>query len=173
VADASWSVQPGVACALLVADCLPVLLTDTQGSFVAAAHAGWRGLSGGILDHLFHDLPHNCMRNTEQLMAWLGPCIGPTEFEVGDEVRLAFARHLPGSSSCFVACSPSDRHAPKWLADLPALARMALSRLGIKQIYGNNGSLPWCTFSNPSRFFSFRRERVCGRMGAFIGLLEP
>jgi len=147
----------------MVADCLPLLWTDSRGSVVAAAHAGWRGLAGtrglGVLEALVQAL----QVPPADLMVWLGPCIGPDAFEVGDEVKAAFEAGQPAATACFRPLA-----AGKWLADLPALARLRLQALGVTRIYGNDGSLPWCTVSNPSRFFSHRRDRISGRLAACI-----
>jgi YfiH family protein len=165
-ADACYTRARGVACTIMVADCLPLLFTDAAGSFVAAAHAGWRGLAGqgglGVLEAL-----HAAMGvPARELMVWLGPCIGPQAFEVGPEVKAAFEAHERAASACFrPAAAPG-----KWLADLPALARLRLAALGVTQVYGNDGSPSWCTVANPSRFFSHRRDRVSGRLAACIWL---
>jgi len=163
VADAAYTRQSGLACTVMVADCLPLLWTDSRGSVVAAAHAGWRGLAGtrgvGVLEALVQAL----QVPPADLMVWLGPCIGPDAFEVGDEVKVAFEAGQPAAAACFRPLA-----AGKWLADLPALARLRLQALGVTRIYGNDGSLPWCTVSNPSRFFSHRRDRVSGRLAACI-----
>ena len=100
-----------------------------------------------------------------ELLAWLGPCIGPQVFEVGEDVRQAFVAVDPAAAACFSALRPG-----KWLADLPALARQRLQAAGVQAIYGNDGSSAWCTVSEPARFFSFRRDGVCGRMAAAIAL---
>ncbi len=175
-ADACISATPGVVCTVRVADCLPVLLTNAQGTVVAAAHAGWRGLADGVLERNFRCFEALARRQpgtaasapiASQTMAWLGPCIGPQAFEVGPEVRAAFLAHDADAQQCFTAGS-GDR----WLADLAALARLRLRSLGLAQIYGNDSSAPWCTVSNPSRFFSHRRDSVAlggsGRMAACI-----
>ena len=167
-ADACLTRERGVACTIMVADCLPLLCTDARGSFVAAAHAGWRGLAGaagggsgaGVLEALLAVLPVPA----RELMVWLGPCIGPQAFEVGPEVRAAFEAHDPRAAACFRAAATPG----KWLADLPALARQRLAAQGVTQVYGNDGSTPWCTVANPSRFFSHRRDRVSGRLAACI-----
>jgi YfiH family protein len=165
-ADACHTHQRGVACTIMVADCLPLLYTDRRGSFVAAAHAGWRGLAGqggvGVLEALQAQLAVPA----DQVLVWLGPCIGPQAFEVGPEVKAAFELHDAQAASCFRSAAATG----KWLADLPALARQRLAALGISQVYGNDGSPPWCTVSNPSRFFSHRRDRVSGRLAACIWL---
>jgi len=172
-ADASVTQQQGLACTILVADCLPVLLTDSAGSVVAAAHAGWRGLAGqagvGVLEQLVGQLCELARIGRAQrpaaLMAWLGPCIGPGAFEVGDEVRAAFMTGHAQAASCFM---PQSRG--KWLANLSALARQRLARLGVTRIFGNDGSVPWCTVSQPQCYFSHRRDRVSGRFAACIWL---
>ncbi|MBX3653259.1 MAG: laccase domain-containing protein [Ramlibacter sp.] len=181
-ADACLTSQAGLACTIMVADCLPVLFTDAAGSVVAAAHAGWRGLAGqygrGVLEQVherFEALalatrPQSAIENGANAdgavaspLAWLGPCIGPAAFEVGPEVKAAFEAHDPAASALF-----RPHGAGKWLADLPGLARQRLAALGVTQVYGNDGSAQWCTVSNPSRFFSHRRDRVSGRFAACI-----
>jgi YfiH family protein len=170
-ADGCIADKPGVACTIMVADCLPVLLTNQQGSLVAAAHAGWRGLAGqggqGILEAVLARCLAgvNGSQGAAETMAWLGPCIGPQSFEVGDEVREIFVTSDPVVETMF-----SPKGGGKWLADLPGLARLQLNALGVTRIYGNDGSLAWCTVSNPSRFFSHRRDGVSGRMAACIWL---
>lgn len=178
-ADACVTREPGVVCIMRVADCLPVLLTDRAGMVVGAVHAGWRGLCAGVIESATRSLRglqmpdgpvDSGVSDTDlELLAWLGPCIGPKAFEVGDEVRAAFLASDP-------ACGPQfqPRGSGKWLADLPALARRRLNALGIRSIAGNDGSEAWCTVSNPSRFFSHRRDSVrlggSGRMAACIWL---
>ena len=161
VADACHTDQPGVACTVMVADCLPVLFASARGHRVAAAHAGWRGLAGqggvGILEATVKRL------QATDIIAWLGPCIGPQAFEVGDEVRAAFTASDPLAGDCFKPLVPG-----KWLADLAALARLRLDALGVSQIYGNDSSPSWCTVGNASRFFSYRRDRITGRFCASV-----
>ncbi|WP_296507346.1 peptidoglycan editing factor PgeF [Rhodoferax sp.] len=172
-ADACTTSHPGAVCTIMVADCLPVLLTTTGGGRVAAAHAGWRGLLGqggtGVLEQTLESFcplaPANKAGGATEIIAWLGPCIGPGAFEVGDEVRSAFVEALPQAQAFFQPLS-----AGKWLADLPGLARQRLQAAGVQRIYGNDGSPAWCTVSNPSRFFSHRRDRISGRMAACIWL---
>ncbi len=174
VADACISTRRDLACTIMVADCLPVLLTDEAGSFVAAAHAGWRGLAGhegqGILESVFESKmavdQSKYAHKATKIIAWLGPCIGPEAFEVGPEVRAAFVSHDAQAAACFKALS-SD----KWLCDLQGLARQRLQTLGVTQVFGNDGSSPWCTVSNLSKFFSHRRDRISGRMAACIWLI--
>ena len=165
-ADGAMTQASGIACTVMVADCLPVLLTDRGGSFVAALHAGWRGLAGadamqghGVLEQFVTG------RATDDLLAWLGPCIGPTAFEVGAEVRQAFMQKNVNAEAHFQAL-PNG----KFLANLAGLARQRLQALGVTAVYGNDGSADWCTVSQPSRFFSHRRDRVSGRFAACIWL---
>lgn len=170
-ADACITDRSGVACTIMVADCLPVLLTNAQGSLVAAAHAGWRSLVGqggvGVLEEVYKPfrplVDVNHAQAAINTIAWLGPCIGPQQFEVGSEVRDAFVAVDVQAQSMF-----TQHTAGKWLANLQGLARLRLAALGVTQIYGNDGSQAWCTVSNPSRFFSYRRDGVSGRMAASI-----
>lgn len=167
-ADGCVTAAAGVACTIMVADCLPVLFADAAGTAVAAAHAGWRGLAGeggtGILENTVRRLRE--MTGSPRVTAWLGPCIGPGAFEVGGEVKEAFVTHDAGAAAMF---SPGP--APgKWLADLQGLARRRLAALGIESIHGNDGSASWCTVSNPSLFFSHRRDRTSGRFAACVWL---
>jgi len=172
-ADGCITGQPGVACTIMVADCLPVLLTDAQGSLVAAAHAGWRGLAGqggrGIMEQVIESFrslaPVDNAQVATKIIAWLGPCIGPRAFEVGAEVRAAFVVQDGEARAMF-----RPHGEGKWLADLQGLARLRLRALGVTEIYGNDGTSPWCTVSQTSRFFSHRRDRVSGRMAACIWL---
>lgn len=164
-ADASVCTTPWRACAVQVADCLPVLLAAPQGRGVAAAHAGWRGLAGGVLEATVAALCERCACSPSELWAWMGPCIGPRQFEVGADVLQA----LDVDPSDATVESPLFREKAagserKWLADLPALARLRLQRAGVPWVGGGT----WCTVEEPSRFFSFRRDRVTGRMVAAI-----
>jgi YfiH family protein len=173
-ADAALSSQTGLACTIMVADCLPVLLTDTQGRRVAAAHAGWRGLAGrdgtGVLEQTVKGFcaPSHAGIGflATEIIAWLGPCIGPQAFVVGDEVRQVFVDHDPAAAALFTEAGPG-----KWRADLAGLARQRLAALGIDQVFGNDSSPAWCTVSQPSRFFSHRRDGISGRMAACIWLV--
>jgi YfiH family protein len=155
-ADASFSRSPGVVCAVLTADCLPVFLCDGQGTMVAAAHAGWRGLASGILTRAVEALPTSPL----ELMAYLGPAIGTQAFEVGADVRQAFINVW---SVCDEAFTP---HGKKWLANLYQLARLQLAAAGVTRV--NGGGL--CTFTDRDRFFSHRRDGVTGRMASLIWL---
>jgi YfiH family protein len=157
-ADACVTTTRGVACTIMVADCLPILLTDAKGGTVAGAHAGWRGLAGGVVEAACAALD-----DVEGAVAWLGPCIGPRAFEVGPEVKEAFESHDAAAARHF-----RPYREGKWLADLPALARMRLQRCGVSLIHGNDGSDEWCTVTDASRFFSHRRDRVSGRLAACI-----
>lgn len=158
-ADASCSSTAGTVCAILTADCLPVLLCDAAGTVVAAAHAGWRGLLAGVLENTAQAMN----RPPQQLMAWMGPAIGPSAFEVGSEVREAFVARDPAAAQAFVAGVPG-----KYLADLYLLARQRLQRQGVTRIYGGE----YCTFSDSARFYSFRRDGVTGRMASLIWLQD-
>ncbi len=156
-ADGSFSEAVGVVCAVLTADCLPVLLCDEAGRWVAALHAGWRGLAAGVLERGVAAWPGE----PAALLAWLGPTIGPARFEVGPEVRQAL---LEGDEGAYSAFRPG--RADRWLADLPALARRRLLRAGVGAVYGGT----YCTHDEPERFFSHRRDGICGRNASLIWL---
>lgn len=158
-ADASVSTQAHVVCAILTADCLPVLLTDRSGQCVGACHAGWRGLAHGIIEATVRALA----APPGELLAWLGPAIGPSAFEVGEEVRAAFVTPHPHSATAFTHCGTG-----KYLADLTALARLRLSALGVTAIYGGQ----YCTVRENARFFSYRREGKTGRFASLIWLAD-
>ncbi len=155
-ADALFTRDQGVACVIMTADCLPVFFTNSDGSQVAAAHAGWRGLVSGVLEATVATF-----ENSNSLYAWLGPAIGPEVFEVGQEVYDAFVADMPEAETAFKV-SPS--HSERWLADIYQLARLRLQRVGVTAIYGGG----FCTFSDPDRFYSYRREAVTGRMASLI-----
>lgn len=160
-ADASYATEPGQTCAVLTADCLPVLFCDRAGTVVAAAHAGWRGLAAGVLETTLDRM----LVPRERVMAWLGPAIGPRVFEVGDEVRTVFVDVDSGADVCFRE-SPRGR----WLADLPQLASRRLRAAGVTGIHGGH----WCTYENREQFFSHRRDRgLTGRMATLIWLTQP
>ena len=154
-ADAVVGFGPGVVCSVQTADCLPVLFASLDGTSFAAAHAGWRGLAAGVLEATIHSM----RQPRAAITAWIGPAIGPQAFEVGPEVREVFLRDDPGAGPAFHA-GRGDR----WNADLYALARRRLARAGLVQVYGGE----YCSFSDPSRFFSYRRDGVCGRMASVI-----
>lgn len=157
-ADGAWTQAPGVVCAVMVADCLPVLISDVNGRCVAAVHAGWRGLCAGILDRAIAQLRAR-LGGSRAFQAWLGPCIGVSSFEVGPEVRSAFLRRDDLAAAAFV---PGARD--RWQADLQLLAVQALHRLGIDRVYRDSA----CTYADAGRFFSYRRDRETGRMAALI-----
>ena len=161
-ADASFTNQAGVVCAILTADCMPVLLRDRRGRVVGAAHAGWRGLAGGVLENTV-----SAMRQAgaDELQAWLGPAIGPQHFEVGEDVRAAFASLGGQADAAFVSIAGKPG---KYMADLPQLARLTLLSAGVTQISGGHD----CTVSDPQRFYSFRRDQVTGRMASLIWIKE-
>jgi YfiH family protein len=167
-ADCCVTKARGIACTIMVADCMPVLFALNDGSAVAAAHAGWRGLAGsdgtGVLEAACRRLWSEGSSAAADTLVWLGPCIGPEAFEVGAEVKAAFEAGDPPAGLLFKPHGPG-----KWLADLPGLARRRLRALGITRIHGNDGSRGWCTVANPSRFFSYRRDgRLSGRMAASV-----
>ena len=163
-ADAVWTDEPGLVLAIQVADCLPVLLALPDGRAVAAAHAGWRGLAAGVLQHTVRAVCQGTGRDAGELVAWLGPCIGPTAFEVGADVLQAFALAPRPLDLPRFAWRPRADGAARWLADLPGLARDALAAAGVRQVSGGS----WCTVTDPSRFFSHRRDRVSGRFAAAV-----
>lgn len=179
VADACITTEKKLACTIMVADCLPVFFSDVEGSFVAAAHAGWRGLADGVLRENIRSINAidgvNVAYCASKRIAWLGPCIGPEAFEVGGEVKAVFEASLPNSAAMFKPFGGSD--SGKWLADLAGLARLQLNQLGLGEdkIFGNDGGVDWCTVSNPSRYFSHRRDAVrlgsSGRMAGCIWLV--
>jgi hypothetical protein len=158
-ADACISSHPGAVCVVMTADCLPVLLCDEQGSVVGAAHAGWRGLCGGVLEQTVRAMN----AEPQNLMAWLGPAIGSQAFEVGEEVREAFVAQQLEAATAF-----APGISGKWYADIYQLARLRLLALGVTRIYG--GGL--CTYTDHQRFFSYRRDSATGRMGTFIWIAE-
>ncbi|BAK76736.1 Cu-oxidase 4 family protein [Pseudogulbenkiania sp. NH8B] len=158
-ADASVSRTPDAVCVIMTADCLPVLLTSRDGSVVGAAHAGWRGLCDGVIEATVSAMNEPAAN----LMAWLGPAIGPDAFEVGAEVRAAFMAHDPAAAQAF-----TDIGEGKFLADIYTLARQRLAALGISDVYGGD----FCTVIDRERFFSYRRDRTTGRMASLIWI-EP
>ena len=154
-ADAAIARRAGNVCVMQVADCMPVLFAARDGRAVAAAHAGWRGLAAGVLEKAVARLAVA----PGGLIAWLGPAIGPAHFEVGSEVRAAFLAHDAAAAQAF---SPNNRG--RWQCDLGTLARRRLERAGVSAVFGGD----WCTYSDPLRFFSYRRDGQCGRMAALI-----
>ncbi len=154
-ADAAVAFHAGEVCAVLTADCLPLLFCDQAGTRVAAVHAGWRGLAAGVIEAAVGAIG----AAPRDLLCWLGPAIGPDAFEVGAEVRDRFVSDAPGSASAFRPAANG-----KWLADLFALARQRLTAIGVERVWGGN----LCTYSAPSRFFSYRRDGLTGRMASLI-----
>jgi copper oxidase (laccase) domain-containing protein len=193
-ADAAVTVRDDVALAVMVADCLPILLADTAARAVGVAHAGWRGLLGvngyGVVEAVVASIRQRCESeqsikkchpsqypiefDATKITAFLGPCIGPRHFEVGDEVRQAFVAAQPHTARCFRALGAVS--AGRWLADLPALVRHRLGSVGVHSIHGNDGSDDWCTVSQPARFFSHRWGQrhggAAGRQAACIWLMR-
>lgn len=162
VADASFSATNNKVCVVMTADCLPVLFCDKQGSAVAAAHAGWRGLADGVLEVTLKRLCDELACSASEILAWFGPAIGPLAFEVGDEVREAFiAQH--NVESAFIAADKGH-----WLMDIYAVARARLNAAGVTDISGGE----YCTFSDSEHFFSYRRNKTCGRMASLIWLQD-
>lgn len=157
-ADASYACSTGKVCAVLTADCLPILLCDDAGTTVAAAHAGWRGLLGGVIESTVAAMAVPPQR----LMAWLGPAIGQAAFEVGEEVRIAFVSDDPAACSAF-----THRPNGKWSCDLYALARQRLDRRGVARVFGGGR----CTYTEADLFYSYRRERDTGRMASLIWIV--
>lgn len=160
-ADAAWTNEPGRACVVQVADCLPVLLARRDGRAVGAAHAGWRGLAAGVVESTVSALCEGTECAPADLVAWMGPCIGPREFEVGADVLAAF----PEGAAHFVSRPRADG-SPRWRADLAALARLRLRQAGVSAVAGGD----WCTVEDRSRFFSYRRDGVTGRLAAAVWL---
>lgn len=158
-ADASWTDEPGIASVVMTADCLPVLFCDKAGQYVAAAHAGWRGLLHGILEATINALPVP----SHELLVWLGPAIGPQTFEVGSEVREAFLTNHADAEQAF---TPSHNQG-RYMADIYQLARQRLNRKEITQIYGGD----FCTVSD-DRFYSYRQQAITGRMASLIWLTQ-
>lgn len=154
-ADATFSKKVGTVCTVMTADCLPVLLCDTEGTVVAAAHAGWRGLCQGVLEATVMAM----QTPPEKLMAWMGPAIGASVFEIGDEVRAAFIVKNAQAAQAFTPISPN-----KWLMDIYQLARLRLKAVSISQVYGGD----FCTYTDQTRFFSYRRDGITGRMASMI-----
>jgi len=161
-ADAAWTDEPGLACTVLVADCLPVLMASRDGRAVAAAHAGWRGLSEGVLEATLAALRAGAGVAPAEVVAWLGPCIGPRSFEVGAEVLQAFG--ADGKASQRFVSQPASHGPPRWRADLQGLAHDRLAAAGVLNVVCSQ----LCTVADASRFFSFRRDGRTGRMAASV-----
>jgi YfiH family protein len=157
-ADAAFTMTPGVVVAVMVADCMPVLLADVDGRCVGAAHAGWRGVASGVIQETVRAMRAALGAGEAELVAWLGPAIGPAHFEVGPEVLEGMAGSLPRAAEAF------RPRGAKYLADLFALGGQALRDVGVTRIHGGTE----CTYSDPERFYSFRRDRVTGRHAALV-----
>ncbi|MBI5258496.1 MAG: peptidoglycan editing factor PgeF [Burkholderiales bacterium] len=166
VADAAVTTMPGIACTVLVADCLPVLMCAANGRAVGAAHAGWRGLAAGVVERTLAAVCTDAGCTPAEVLVWLGACIGPRAFEVGPDVLAAFGADPQAPDPArFVARRRADGQW-RWLANLPQLARDRLTAAGVRQLSGGR----WCTVEEASRFFSFRREGLTGRMAAAIAV---
>ncbi|RTZ15091.1 peptidoglycan editing factor PgeF [Vibrio aquaticus] len=153
-ADGTFTQKPGVVCSAMTADCLPVLLTNVDGTQVAAVHAGWRGLANGIVE--------NAVKKFDgEVMAWIGPAIGQEAFEVGDDVVEAFVSVIPEAQYAF---TPKKQQSGKWFADMNQLVTQRLNRVGVKQVYYSN----LCTYQDSERFYSYRRDGITGRQATFI-----
>ena len=163
-ADASWTTEPGIACNVQVADCLPVLFAARDGRAVAAAHAGWRGLASGVLEATLDALRKGADVTATEVVAWLGPCIGPRQFEVGADVLEGFGQSPAQVDPASFVYSPRRGGAARWRGDLQRLARLRLAAAGVVHICQNAA----CTVEDGSRFFSFRRDGVTGRLAAAV-----
>jgi len=159
-ADASWADSSQRTCVVMTADCLPILITNKQGSFVAAIHAGWRGLCDGIVEKTLHRICNELALSTDDLLVWLGPCIGPEFFEVGDDVRDQFIQQNPLADDAFIAAETTG----KWFANLHQLTKLRLTEFdGV-----NISESELCTFNDPELFYSYRRDGKTGRLATFI-----
>ncbi|ALP62925.1 peptidoglycan editing factor PgeF [Paraburkholderia caribensis] len=169
-ADASVTDRTGTVCVVMIADCMPVLLCDPQGRAVGAAHAGWRGLASGVVEHTAQHVASLAGTDMSALHAYLGPCIGPQAFEVGPDVRDAFMNGVGGTQREAVASAFVEHplNAGKFLADLPRLARWRLAQIGVTNVTGGDH----CTVTERERFYSYRRDRETGRMAALIWLAD-
>lgn len=159
-ADAAFSTKPNVVCVTMTADCLPVLLCDKAGTVVAAAHAGWRGLCDGVIEATVEKM----QVPVSEILVWLGPAIGPDAFEVGSEVMAQFVAKDQAAQSAFKA------YGDKWLCNMYLIAMQRLHHIGVTQIYGASINEDFCTYHDETRFFSFRRDNVTGRMASMIWL---
>ncbi|PNH87607.1 peptidoglycan editing factor PgeF [Vibrio diazotrophicus] len=156
-ADGVITSSPNVVCSAMTADCLPVLITNTQGTQVAAVHAGWRGLAGGIVENALTHFSND-------VMLWLGPAIGPQAFEVGEDVLQAFLDYDSKAATAFVP----GKQQGKWWANMATLTRLRMAKLGIDQVFDSG----LCTYQDPQRFYSYRRDGVTGRQATFIWINE-
>jgi YfiH family protein len=161
-ADASFTTKSNVVCVTMTADCLPVLLCDKAGTVVAAVHAGWRGLCDGAIEAAINKMP----ARPSDILAWLGPAIGPSTFEVGDDVRPQFIQKDSEAVQAFKA------HGDKWLCNMYLIAKQRLNKLGVTEVYGGGINDDFCSYTDEARFFSFRRDNVTGRMASLIWLAD-
>jgi YfiH family protein len=164
-ADASFTTLANVVCVTMTADCLPVLLCDSAGTVVSAVHAGWRGLCDGAIEVAVNKMAVH----PSDILAWLGPAIGPNAFEVGDDVRQQFIAQDSQAEQAFKAHAEHQLNG-KWLCDMYLIAKQRLTKLGITQVYGAGMNEDFCTYTDEARFFSFRRDNVTGRMASMIWL---
>ncbi len=163
-ADAAWTDEPRLACTVQVADCMPVLMAAREGRAVAAAHAGWRGLAGGVVEAALQALCEGAACTPSEIDVWLGPCIGPRQFEVGADVLQAFGESPAHPDPMRFEPRAVTNGPPRWLANLPQLARDRLHRAGVRRVSGGE----WCTVEDRSRFFSYRRDGITGRLAAAV-----
>ena len=159
-ADGAFSTKNNVVCVTMTADCLPILLCDKAGTVVAAVHAGWRGLCDGVIEAAITKMS----AKPADILAWLGPAIGPNAFEVGNDVREQFMQKDAQAESAF------KTHGEKWLCDIYAIAKQRLIAVGVKAIYGSSINEEFCTYTDKTRFYSFRRDNFTGRMASLIWL---
>lgn len=159
-ADGAYTASKNIVCVTMTADCLPILLCDKRGTVVAAVHAGWRGLCDGVIETAIDKMAVA----SSEILAWLGPAIGPHAFEVGADVRSQFMQHDEQARHAF------KPYADKWRCDLYLLATQRLNNRGVTQLYGGGINADFCTYSDATRFYSFRRDNVTGRMATLIWL---
>lgn len=162
-ADGAWTQEKDLPCVVLSADCLPLLLCDTKGTLVAAIHCGWRGIAAGIIENTLNNI---LPKAQGELMAWMGPAMGPGNFEVGEEVRQQFLQWGLTAAQAFKPLRKADKWAGKWLADIYLLAKQRLQAGGVNAVYGGE----YCTYADPQQFYSYRRDGVTGRMATLIWL---
>ena len=172
-ADASYTNRKKVVCVTMTADCLPILVCDTAGTIIASLHAGWRSLCSGVIEATILTMRAKLPVDSNQLMAWLGPAIGPNAFEMGAEVREQFIKIDKKSEAAFKSFDGKSHNdktlSDKWLCDIYQIATQRLNNVGVTQIYGGGTcNEPWCTFTDENRFFSFRRDGDTGRMATLI-----
>ena len=169
-ADASFSTKKNVVCVVMTADCLPVLLCDKAGTIVIAVHAGWRGLCDGAIEASIDKACRAAQIMSADLMAWLGPAIGPNAFEVGAELRDQFIMQDGQAEAAFKPHKNDKQEQNKWLANIYQIATQRLNNCGVSQVYGGGIESDFCTFTQNEQFFSYRRDGVTGRMASLIWL---